>query len=266
MTLKERDRLAMFSRVRDGQMTLTEASRRLGVSYRQAKRLWRRYREVGDAGLVHRLRGRPGNNQPAADGRRGRALELYREHYVGFGPTLAVEQMAERDGLAVDHETLRRWLAAEGLWKPRRDKRRRHPRRPRRSCLGELVQLDGSDHAWFGEAYPRCVLMVMIDDASSWADARFFEAETTAASMMIFRRWALAQGLPRALYPDRHSIYRRNDKQADEIEHRTGKRPLTRFGEAMAGDRDLPPGTDGGSPVEKIAHRDSTPEGTLLRI
>lgn len=103
MTLKERDRLAMFSRVRDGQMTRMEASRRLGLGYRQAKRLRRRYREVGDAGLVHGLRGRPGNNNHrAADGRRDRAFVWYRERYGGFGPTPAVEQaaeqMAERDG------------------------------------------------------------------------------------------------------------------------------------------------------------------------
>ena len=64
-------------------------------------------------------------------------------------------------------------------------------------------------------------------------EARFFEAETTEASMTIFRRWAVEHGLPRALYPDRHSIYRRSDKEADEIAHRTGERPMTRFGEAM---------------------------------
>jgi molybdenum-dependent DNA-binding transcriptional regulator ModE len=140
MSLKERDRLAVLRQVRDGQMGLIEAARRLSLSYRQARRLWKRYREVGDAGLVHGLRGRPGNNASAADTRRGRALELYREHYRGFGPTLAAEQMGEREGLGVDHETLRRWLIDEGLWRVRRDRRRRHGRRPRRACLGELVQ------------------------------------------------------------------------------------------------------------------------------
>lgn len=129
MTLKERDRLATFSWVRDGQMTLTEASGRLGLGYRQAKRLWRRYRQVGmRVWCMVCVAGR-GNNRRASDGRGARALELYRDHYGGFGPTLAAEQMAARDGLAVDHETLRRWLIAGGLWKPRRDKRRRHPRK-----------------------------------------------------------------------------------------------------------------------------------------
>lgn len=233
MSLTERDRLAMFRQVETRQITVAEAAQRLGLSYRQAKRLWKRYREVGDAGLVHGLRGRASNNRPATDARRDRALELYRERYVGFGPTLAAEQMAERDALAVDHETLRGWLTRSGLWRAKRQPRRSHRRRPRRACLGELVQLDGSDHHWFGPDRPRCVLMVMIDDATGKTLARFFEAETTEASMTIFREWVLKFGLPRALYPDRHSINRRNDKGADEIEHRTGKRPPTRLGEAM---------------------------------
>jgi len=134
MSLNERDRLAMFRQVESGQITLVEASRRLSISYRQAKRLWKRYRQVGDAGLAHGLRGRPSNNQAASDARRERALALYREHYRGFGPTLAAEQMGERDGLVVDHETLRGWLIGSGQWKARRQPRRSHRRRPRRSC------------------------------------------------------------------------------------------------------------------------------------
>lgn len=233
MSLKDRDRLAMFRQVEAHQISLVEAAGVLSLSYRQAKRLWKRYREVGDVGLVHGLRGRGSNNGGRSDARRACALGLYREHYQGFGPTLAAEQMALREGLVVNHETLRGWLVGAGLWKARRQPRRCHRRRPRKACFGELVQLDGSDHHWFGPGYRRCVLMVMIDDATGRVLARFFEAETTEASMTILRDWALMHGLPGALYPDRHSIYRRNDKQADEIEHRTGKRPLTRFGEAM---------------------------------
>lgn len=233
MSLKERDRLAVLSRVMEDKITLVEASDRLGVSYRQAKRLWQRYREVGDAGLVHGLRGRSSNNRSQADDRRARAIELYRERYRGFGPTLAAEQLAARDGLAVDHETLRGWLIAAGLWTPGRRRRRVHRRRERRSCFGELVQLDGSDHLWFGEDYPRCVLMVLIDDATGWTWGRLVEAETVQAAMTVLREWVAGHGLPRSLYPDRHSIYRRNDKAAEEIAHRTGTRPLTRFGEAM---------------------------------
>lgn len=235
MNQKERDRLQLFGRVKDGQMTLVEASDRLGLSYRQAKRLWRRYRAEGDAGLVHRSRGRPSNNRRSADAGRERAIGLYREHYQGFGPTLASQQMALRDGLVVDHETLRGWLVAAGLWQVRRDRSRRHRRRrERKAQFGDLVQLDGSDHAWFGEDHPRCCLMVMVDDATGWTWAQFFGSETTAAAMQVLRGWVERHGLPAALYPDCHSIHRRNDKQAEEEYHRTGQRPLTQFGAAMA--------------------------------
>ena len=166
MSLRERDRLTMFRQVEAHQITLVEAADRLSLSYRQARRLWKRYREVGDGGLVHGLRGRSSNNQALADDRRDRAVELYRERYQGFGPTLAAEQLAERDGVLVDHETLRGWLVGAGLWKVKRQPRRSHRRRPRKACFGELVQLDGSDHHWFGPDVPRCVLMVMIDDAT----------------------------------------------------------------------------------------------------
>lgn len=234
MSSLERDRLQLFGQVGSGFMTLKAASEHLGLSYRQAKRLWARYRDQGDAGLIHRLRGRPSNNQASADHRRACALALYAEHYRGFGPTLAAEQLRDRHGLQVDHETLRGWLIGSGLWKARRQPRRSHRRRERRPAFGEMVQIDGSDHAWFGSEHPRCVLMVMIDDATNQTLARFYEGETTAAAMDLFQRWVKRHGLPGSLYSDRDSIYRRNDPEAMEELHRTGKRPPTRFGEAMA--------------------------------
>ena len=234
MNLKERDRLAVFRQVQDKRMTLIDASRRLGISYRQARRLRRRYRQVGDAGLAHQLRGRPSNNQATCAARRTRAIELYDARYQGFGPTLAAEQMAQRDGLIVNHETLRGGLIGAGRGQAHRDPRRVPRRRERRGCFGELVQLDGSDHAWLGADHARCTLMVMIDDATGHTEAWFFDAETTVASMTILGQWIDLHGLPRALYPDRHRIDRRNDKRADAIAHRTGKCPRTRFGEAMA--------------------------------
>lgn len=235
MNERERDRLALLSRVLEGQMTLRDVSARLGLSYRQCKRLLRRYRAGGDAGLVHGLRGRPGNNRRPADARRQLALSLYAGHYAGWGPTLAAEVLADRHGLEVDHETLRGWLIGSGQWTVRRDKARHHRRwRERKACLGELVQLDGSEHAWFGEGQPRCVLMVMVDDATGLTWAEFHSAETTQAAMSVFGGWVRQYGLPAGLYPDRHGIYRRNDKEADEVFEHTGRRPATQFGRAMA--------------------------------
>ena len=128
--------------------SLVKAAVLLGISTRQARRIWARYRDDGDAGLVHRLRGRPSNRhvQPF---RKEQALELYREKYAGYGPTLAAECMQRDDGLAVPTSTLRRWLSAAELWKQQRRRKQHRRRRPRREHYGELVQLDGSHHDWF---------------------------------------------------------------------------------------------------------------------
>jgi len=232
MSVKERRRLSVLSRVKEGDWTLREASQRMGLSYRQAKRIWARYRARGDVGLVHGLRGQAGNR--ATDRSiRDQAVALYRQHYSDFGCTLACEYLSERHGLKVDDQTLRRWLTQAGLWRRRRRGTVKRHRRARRMRFGELVQLDGSPHDWFEGRRGPCVLMVMVDDATGWTLGRFFESETTVASMTIFRHWAQRYGLAEALYPDRHSIYRVNTKEADEVESRTGKRPRTPFGRAM---------------------------------
>ena len=236
MSTKERRRLAVLGQVHSGHLTVAAAGRVLGISERQARRLWSRFQAEGDVALVHGLRGRPGNRGGDAS-ERERVLALYQEHYRDFGCTLACEYLAERHGLVVDDQTLRRWLRKAGLWERRRKSPVKRRRRARRACLGELVQIDGSHHDWLeGRASElgRCCLMVMVDDATSRTLARFYAGETSEAAMSIFRTWALAWGLPMALYPDQDSIYRINGERADQIEARTGKRPQTQFGRAMA--------------------------------
>src|SRR5688572_9817916 len=145
MSLQERKRLEVFSRVHLGEMTLVEASELLGLSYRQTKRVWGRYQSAGDTGLVHRGRGRVSNRQSCAE-EKSLVLALYLEQYSDFGPTLAAEYLAQEDGVAVRVTTLRRWLVQAGLWERRRKRRVHRRRRERRSHVGELVQLDGSHH------------------------------------------------------------------------------------------------------------------------
>ena len=231
MSERERRRLEMFSQVKTGRVSVSEAGRRLGLSERQARRLWRRYLEVGDGGLVHGLRGRAGN---AGKKRlRERALGLYRRKYAGLGAAHAAELMA-LERVSVSRKTLWRWLRAAGLVVRERKTCKHRIRRPRKSCVGELVQMDGSTHAWFGSACGSCVLFVMIDDAGSRVFARFYASEDTASAFDLFGRYVRRHGLPAALYVDRDSIYRVNDEPAREHANQAGKRPpLTQFGRAM---------------------------------
>ena len=191
MSVKERRRLVVLSQVQARQLSLRQAAGALALSYRQTRRCYQRFRPKGAAGLVHGLRGQAGNHRrdPAV---RRRAVALYRQHDGDFGSTLACEYLAQRHGLRVDDQTLRRWLAAAGLWPRRRRGHSKHQRRARRPCLGELVPMDGSTHDGLAGRGPVCTLMVMIDDATSLLHARFFPAQTTVAAMTLLRQWALA--------------------------------------------------------------------------
>jgi transposase-like protein len=203
----------------------------LQVSYRQAKRLWRRYREVGRGGLKHGNAGRSSNRGKPMKLRR-RVLNLIRKKYSGseeerFGPTLAAEHLAEEDGIVVDHETLRRWMLAEHLWSRQRKRKKHCKRRERKEHFGELVQLDGSFHDWLEERGPRGCLMNMVDDARSCTEARMGKEETIWAAVGVLETWIEKYGVPRALYTDWKNVYIRPASSAEQLR---GEVPVTQFG------------------------------------
>lgn len=231
MSHKERQRLEVLSRVKRGELSLVKAAEFLYLSYRQEKRLHRNYRREGDRGLVHGLRGRPGNRKTDETKRR-QVLERYGDQYPDFGPTLAAEYLA-KDGLQVSVETLRSWLLSAGLWEKRRGRSAHRSWRARKDHCGEMVQMDGSHHDWFEGRRDQAVLMVAIDDATNRTYARFFEEETTAAAFETFQRYVALYGLPRSLYVDQDSIYRPGrDKTVEE--ELAGEPAKTQFGRAMA--------------------------------
>lgn len=231
LSAKERVRAEVLLKVSKSSISLAKASELLGVSYRQILRIWKRYQSEGVAGLKHGLRDRESNRQ-IESGRRERVLELYQAKYGDFGPTLAVEYLAKIDGEELSEETLRQWLIGAGIWSARRRGSPHRQWRERREHWGELVQMDGSDHNWFEGRRDRATMMVMVDDATNWTHAKFFESETTAAAMTVFGEYVEHYGLPHSLYVDRASIYdTTRDSTVDEALQDTS--PLTQFGRAM---------------------------------
>jgi hypothetical protein len=231
MSGKERARLEVFAQVKSGQITLVKAAGLLKGSYRQTLRSYQRYKAKGAQGLVHKLRGKPSNRRASGSLKR-RAVGLYQKHYADFGPTLAAEEMLERQGLKVDHETLRRWLLAEGHWHKKKRRQKHRSRRQRKSCQGELLQLDGSPHAWLEDRGPRCTLIECVDDATGRAYGRFYPEETTESVMDCLTRYIQLHGIPRALYVDKDSIYTVNNRPPTALEALSGKGPLTQMGRA----------------------------------
>jgi len=178
ITMSERDlqRIAVLSKVMAGRMTMVSAAHVLDLSERQVRRLLDRIRTGGAASIRHKAIGRPSNNR-ISDGVRDYAVALVREHYADFGPTLATEKLAERDGLRVSRETVRGWMVDAGLWLSRKQRRTFHQPRLRREAYGELVQIDGSHHWWFENRGPKCALLVYIDDATGNPDIEIWNCQ-----------------------------------------------------------------------------------------
>jgi hypothetical protein len=210
MSQRERDLLKVMGPVLEGTRTQAEAARLAGLSVRQVRRVQRKLERAGDAALVHGLRGKPSNRR-FPPGFRKKVLAAYRQRFQDFGPTFASEKLAEQE-LIVSPSTLRRWLLAEGLWQRRRQREPHRSRRPRRSCFGELVQMDASIHDWLEGRGDSLVLISMIDDATGRVLARFYREGTVEAHMDLLGRWLRQHGRPLALYTDRHSIFEPQDK------------------------------------------------------
>jgi transposase len=235
MSTRELKRVAVLGRVKAGSLSLISAAALLAVSYRQAKRLYRRYRVGGAKALRHRSAGRRSNRASSAR-QRSRVLALIRQKYGGttaerFGPTLAAEHLASEDGITVHRETLRRWMLAAGVWQRHRRRAAHRRRRERMAHFGELLQLDGSAHAWFEARAPAACLLTLVDDATGESLGLFSAQETIWAAVAVLRRWIERHGVPRALYTDWKNVYVRVPTEA---ERGTGVAPLTQFGRMCA--------------------------------
>jgi len=216
MSVRERERAFLVRHAVEGRLSQREASERAGIGVRQFKRLVRAWRRGGDGGLVSRQRGRPSHRR-LSEALRLRIGGLLQATYADFGPTLAAEKLAERDGIKVSAETVRRLQIELGLWRPRKRRARRVFRlRERRPRFGELIQIDGSPHDWFEGRGPRCTLIVFIDDATGRLTAlRFAPVESCRAYLETLRDQILTHGRPLAFYSDRHGIFRVNAKDAE---------------------------------------------------
>lgn len=213
MSAKERDRLEVMRRRRRGEISQGLAARLMHLSTRQVRRIERRMAAEGDRALVHRARGRPSNRRTPVEVE-GRAKALLRQKYHDFGPTLAMEHLAEDDGLGLGRTTVTRLMHEEHLFAARRKPRPHRKRRERRPHFGELVQMDTSEHEWFEGRAPRCALIDMVDDATGLRLIRFYPVDTTEANFDMIARWISAHGRPRALYTDAASHFRPPQQRA----------------------------------------------------
>ncbi|PIQ43277.1 MAG: transposase [Gammaproteobacteria bacterium CG11_big_fil_rev_8_21_14_0_20_46_22] len=229
LSQKELTRLEVLEKVIQKQMKQAAAAEILGLSIRQIKRLKQAYKRDGAVALLSKRRGKPSNHQ-LDKALKQQAIDLIQAHYPDFGPTLACEKLLERHQLKLSKESVRQLMMQAGLW---RGKKRKpitvHPQRQRREAPGELVQMDGSPHAWFEGRGDPCCLLVLIDDATSkLLGLRFEPTETTQGYFRLFKTYLKASGRPLACYHDKHGIFQINAKEP------VSGNGLTQFGRAMS--------------------------------
>ena len=164
-----------------------------------------------------------------------RIVTLAQERYGSFNDTHLTEMLAEREGIRVSRECVRRLLRAAGLPAKRTRKvRRHHRRRPRKAQAGMMMLWDGSPHAWFGSRRPACCLMAAMDDATSTVlAARFVTQESGAGYLWLLDRVVRRHGVPQSVYQDRHGALRRNDDFWSLEEQLAGRRTPTQVGAAL---------------------------------
>jgi hypothetical protein len=226
MTQKELDRVEVLSRVKDKRLNQRQASESLHLSLRQLQRLYKLYQEKGALALASKKRGKMSNNKIAESTRSAVHEIVKQKRYEGFGPTLMSEKLEELHNIKVSRETTRTIMIESGIWSAKREKRPViHQQRQRRARCGELIQIDGSPHAWFEDRGEPCNLLVFIDDATGRTFGKFFETETTAGYMQTMNEYIIQYGAPLAVYSDKHSIFRINQGMKKEN--------FTQFGRAL---------------------------------
>ena len=235
MSKKEVLQIEVFEKLVRKEIKQKTVANLLELSIRQVQRKIHNFKLHGAESLIHKSRGKTSNNKIPQE-KLDRAMELIKEKYYDFAPTLASEKLLENHKIKLSVEKLRQEMIEVGIWKPKRKKKAQvHQLRERRACFGELVQLDGSPHDWFEGRAPRCNLNVAIDDATGKSTLKFSQVETTQDYFKLVEKYFFRCGLPIALYVDKHSIFRVNTPTNLDLNKpsKNESEGLTQFGRAM---------------------------------
>jgi transposase len=234
MGQKQLQRWHLMEMVKAGKITLKEAGEKIGVSYRQAKRIGRAIRERGIRALVHGNRGRPSNHR-IKEALRAKVLALSKEVYWDFNDTHFTEKLQECEGIDLSRETVRKLRREVGMGPKRRRRGPKHrKRRERKAQEGWMVLWDGSPHPWLGLEHPPCCLMAAIDDATGkLLAARFCPFEGSSGYLWLLKEIVKKHGIPMMIYQDRHGALHRNDHYWSLEEQFAGRQEPTQVGLAL---------------------------------
>lgn len=232
MSINELKRLHLVKKTEEKLITQKEAAKMANLSERQFRRILFNFRASGEPGIIHKLRGKTSHRKFDPVFLKNIA-KIYKKEFLGYKPTFFTEKLAEEYNILISKESARQILSSHQLWIPKKKKHKHRTKRERKHHPGQLVQLDGSVHQWFLGKSGYCVLMLYIDDATSRVFARFYTYEGTIPAMDSFRRYISLYGIPIALYADRHSTYKNNNKKLSIQEQLAGIQADTQFSRAI---------------------------------
>lgn len=193
-------RTSVFNLVESKKITLKRASEILCLSYSRVKYLYARFKKEGVTGLEHKGRGKS-SNRSISTALKGKVLNLFKTQYSECSLSLAVELLQQKNGISISRETLRKWLAAEGIF-PKHKKRRPYKRYLKKSeCFGELIQLTAYTYSWLQIDNPKqqCV-MVLCDNATNIKLGRMSHHFSVHGAMSILKQWIVRYGIPQTIF------------------------------------------------------------------
>lgn len=205
MNENESSRAKVLANVREGTLTLEQATSELHLSYRQVVRVWKRFQKEGESGLAHGNRGKP-SNRAYPDFFKDDILRRYREQAKGLGPTRFAERL-RREGISLDHETVRRWLLDGDLWTLRRASRVRLSTNRSKAGFGEQLNLMSVQGHWLGADLPACFFFCLVDEATSMVLCSLAQNESSQAAMHLLWAWIDCEGIPAIVCCPRRFVY-----------------------------------------------------------
>lgn len=232
LNLNQIKRVHFLQMAVDGYITLREAAVKIGVSYRQAKRLKQSFLASGARGVLHGNTGRT-SSRAVSDQVRTRILHLARTRYTTLNDTQITARLEAEHGISLSRETVRRLLRAGGVKRVLAG--RAGACDQRRCCYasqGMMVLWGSIIKKWFGDT--ETCFMAAVDTATlRCLAARFFPAETTQGYFWLLREVVRSFGVPRAFCQHSRSAVRRSDTSWTLEEELRGERDPSQVERAL---------------------------------
>lgn len=234
MKRKELEQVKIFEKLKIRKISQSDAAIALGITERQIRNKLKKYKVYGEMSLIHQNRGRP-SKRVWNESEKMFVLKLFEADFKGFGPTFASEKLQELYNIKISTETLRQTMIKHDIWIKKIKRSKHRSWRPRVSCVGIMVQLDGSPHDWFEGRAPKCTLLVFIDDATSqllWLE--FVSGESVENLMIATKNYVLKHGIPRRFYTDNGSVFRVNVNNKDRDKQTQFERAINELGSTIS--------------------------------